>query len=148
MANEQAIRLTVDEPSGSSLQVAFAALAPLPPSLVHSLVLFARTVRAMPAPPSSHDPLLALIFAYRHGLAIHAALPAELHALAGEAVANATWRKSLGTLLTAPPRPTTAQGAVEAVRCVRDEIHTQHGAALAQSVLGAVLTHFDRRILQ
>lgn len=143
-----AFDLPVDEPPGSSHEVTFAALAPLPPSLVHALVLFARTVRAMPQPPSSHDPLLALIFAYRHGLAIHAALPPELQTLAGEAVANATWRKSLGTLLAAPPRPSTTQGAVEAVRCVRDEIHTQHGVALARSVLSAVLTYFDRRILQ
>ncbi len=148
MADEQSIRLTVYDPEGSSLEAAFATLAPLPPFLVRDLLLFARTVRALPKPLGSDDPLLALILAYRHGVAIHSALPPELQALAGDAVAKATWRKSLGTLLTGPPRPTTTQGAVEAVRCVRDEIHTQHGVALTQSVLSAVLNHFDRRILQ
>lgn len=92
------------------------------------------------------DPLLELVQDYRQQLAAFDRSPASLTDDEDQALAATTWVPLYERLCNAPPHATTLNGAIEAVRLVRDEeAKCGFQPDLTINVLDAALAFFDER---
>ena len=94
-----------------------------------------------PAPAAELDPLLAVVTAYKAGLATFDIDPAERTEEEDDALRDATWGPHYHALCVGPPAATTLAGALAGIRLVLHEeetcgasqgLHYQHAARCAR----------------